>query len=235
MKILSGLIVTMSFILFITGCKKDDPAAPQSTCKITSIVTGGGAIAISYNTDGTIDSLSVGTAVISYSYSGNIITENTTVSGQFAGKVIVTVNSAGLATNVKSEYSEDGTQWDNEAYDYDGNQASKLTYTSSYGGSAEISTFQWSGGNLVSISDDGDVTNVDYYTDKASQSGDYLSLSQLIQGYEVFRNKNMIKSVTDGTDIINITYVFDNDGKVTSFTEDDGTDQTAYGLSYQCN
>jgi hypothetical protein len=45
----------------------------------------------------------------------------------------------------------------------------------------------------------------------------------------------MIKYVTDGTDIINITYVFDNDGKVTSFTEDDGTDQTAYGLSYQCN
>lgn len=43
----------------------------------------------------------------------------------------------------------------------------------------------------------------------------------------------MVKSITDGTDRTNIIYVFDSDGKVTSLQEDDGTDQTAYGLSYQ--
>lgn len=147
----------------------------------------------------------------------------------------MTINGTGLAANVRSEHSDDGTDWGNEAYDYDGNQASKLNYTSSDAGSAEISTFQWSGGNLVSIDDNGNVTNVVYYTDKSTQPGDYLSLSQLIQGYEVFRNKNMIKSITDGTYITCITYTFDTDGKVTSLKEGDGTDVTAYGLSYQCN
>lgn len=235
MKLLLKLIVAMGFIFFVAGCKKDKTDTPQSTCKITTIVSGGGSIVIAYNNNGQISSVTIGNAVSNYSYSGNTITESISTSGQFVEKVIVTVTSAGLATNVRSEYTEDGSDWENQAYEYNGNQASKITYTSSLGGSADVSTFQWSGDNLVSITEGSDVTNLDYYPDKASQPGDYLALSQLIQGYEVFRNHNLIKSITNGTDMTNITYVFDNDGKVTSLQEDDGTDQTAYGLSYQCN
>lgn len=74
MKVLSRLIVAMSFVLFIAGCKKDDPATPQKKCKITTIVSGGGSIVAAYNTNGTIGSLTTGTAVRSYSYNGNVIT-----------------------------------------------------------------------------------------------------------------------------------------------------------------
>ena len=137
MKVLPRLILAMSFILFIAGCKKDDPATPQNKCKITSIVSGGTSIAITYNTNGTISSVTnisatTGTAVTSYSYSGNTITESVSASGQLLGKVIVTVNGAGLATNVKSE-SSNGTDWNNDAYEYNGNQASKSTSTNSGG------------------------------------------------------------------------------------------------------
>ena len=235
MKLLLKLFVSMGFIFFVAGCKKDKTDTPQSTCKVTTIVSGGGSITVAYNNSGQISSVTIGDTVNTYSYSGSTITESILIAGQFAQKIIVTVNSAGLATNVKSEYTVDGSVWDNQAYEYDGNQASKITYTTYLGGSADVATFQWSDGNLVSITDGSDVTTFDYYTDKTSQPGDYLALSQLIQGYEVFRSKNMVKSITDGTDMTNITYVFDNDGKVTSLQGDDGTDQIAYGLSYQCN
>lgn len=234
MKILPRLIVITSFILFFAGCKKDD-STPQSTCKITNLVTANGVFAIAYNSNGTISSITAKTAVTTYSYNGNTITETVTNSGQLIGKLIVTVNSAGLATNVRTE-SADETQWKNVAYEYAGNQASKSTSTDSGGGGADVTTFQWSEGNLVSITEDGDITNATYYTDKSFQSGDYISLTQLIQGYEVFRNKNMVKSISDDTGVTNITYAFDGDGKVTSLTEDDGTnDPIPYGLSYQCN
>lgn len=227
------LLLGLGTIIFFAGCKKDDPGTTQPKCKITSIVAGSNSATVTYNTDGTIASVTFGSVVTTYSYNGNVITETITSSGQTLGKLTVTVNSAGLATNVKTEIQ--GGEWDNEAHEYNGNQISRSTYTSSDGGDAEITTYQWSGGNMVSINDDGDITTIDYYTDKPTQQGDYLFILQLLQGYTIFKSNNMVKSATDGTDVTNITYTFDSDGKVTSFTEDDGSDQTAYGLSYQCN
>ncbi|HET7119288.1 MAG TPA: hypothetical protein VFI29_22525 [Hanamia sp.] len=238
MKLFTNLSVALICIALFTGCKKDSKPTqpPQSSCKITTIaVSGANAVSIAYNNDGTVSTITSGTGITSYVYSGNTITETTMNSGQFDTKAIITKNGDGLATNVRTEYSADGTDWDNEAYEYNGTQVIKLTYTSSNGGSSDISTFQWSGGNLVSVIDTGDTTKIDYFTDKLSQGADYLSLSQFIQGYEVFRNKNILKSITNGTDVTNVTYTYDTDGKITSLTENDGTDTYNYSFQYQCN
>ncbi len=237
MKLFTKLFATLVAVTIFGGCKKDSQSGqPQSSCKISTISEGGTiAISVAYNNDGTVDSITSGNYVTSYVYSGNTIIETSLNSGQFDNKAIVTVNSNGLATNVRTQNSADGTDWDNEAYEYNGTQVTKLTYTTSYGVSSDVSTFQWSGGNLVSLIDAGDTTKIAYFTDKLNQPGDYLSLSQLLQGYSVFKNKNVIKTITNGTDVSSITYIYDADGKITSLTENDGTNSYDYSFQYQCN
>ena len=236
MKGLLRLIIAICFILFIAGCKKNKTDAQQNTCKITIVAPDGGLGIIAYNNSGQVSSITWGNSVTTYSYNGNTITESGLIDGDFRLKVIVTVNSVGLATNVRIEYSEDGSAWANQAYEYNGNKASKVTKTNYGGGGASVfSTFQWSGGNLESITDGNDVTKFDYFTDKLSLPGDYLALMQLTQGYEVFRNQNLIKSITDSTGTWNITYTFDNDGKVTSLQKDKGIYHIAYQVGYQYN
>jgi YD repeat-containing protein len=237
MKLLSRLFVVLSIILLVTGCKKDPPAEQQQKdpCKVTSVSVNGTSVALTYNDDGTVSSVTSSGGTRTYTYSDNTVTQTTTVLGQFVQKIIVTQNSAGFATNVRTEYSADGSDWTNEVYEYDGNQVSKLTYTDSESDEPEVSTFKWSGGNLVSVTDGDDITTIDYYTDKPSQAGDYVFASQLVQGYFVFSNKNLVKTITDGDDVSNITYIFGDDGKINSFSEDDGSDVTTYNFTYQCD
>ncbi|HUZ59072.1 MAG TPA: hypothetical protein VMU83_09835 [Hanamia sp.] len=236
-KLIIKLFATLVAVSLFAGCKKDSTSTqPQSSCKVTSISVGGAiAETVAYNTNGTIDSIVSGTDITSYVYSGNTITETTLNSGQFDNIAIVTVNSDELATNVRTEYSADGTDWDNAAYEYNGSQVTKLISTSSYTVSADTTSFQWSAGNLASVIEDGDTTKIDYFTDKLSQPGDYLSLSQLHQGYEIFINKNIIKTITTGADVSNLTYTYDTNGKITSLTENDGTNTETYSFQYQCN
>jgi hypothetical protein len=74
-------------------------------------------------------------------------------------------------------------------------------------------------------------TTLDYYTDRSRQKGDYLYLAQYLQGFEVYRNKNMVKSIST----TRFSYDFDADGKVTSVTISSGGSTSFLDYQYQCN
>ena len=239
MKLCANFFVVLVCIALFTGCKKNSNSAQtQSSCKINTIVNGTNLTSISYNIDGTVSLVTSGIDTTSYLYSGNTITETTLSSGQLVQNSTVTVNSSGLATNVRTDFNVGGTDWQNEAYEYNGSEVEKQISTTYNSAGGDTTSFQWSAGNLASsISNDGFNVKYDYFTDKLNQSGDINSLSNLQEGYETLKNKNIVKTIMVGAnDVINVTYTYDTDGKITSLTENGGGGlHSNFSLQYQCN
>lgn len=216
----------------LSSCSKDDD---KPNCRIITITPGSGtSVNLTYNDDGRIATMTSGSSVTTYSYSGNNAVATTTTSGTFSSKLIVTANPNGLAANVRTETNESGTSWSNLAFDYSGTELIKQTSTSSSGGAASIITVAWSGGNPTTITSEGNVQTVEYYTDKPSQTGDYWDIAQTTQGYRIIKAKNPIKSIFDGGSITNLAYTFDGDGKITSLNAT-GASTLTYNYQHQCN
>jgi hypothetical protein len=219
----------------LASCKKD--STPQPICRIITITPSGGGTLLynlSYNSDGKLSTSSYGSNTTTFSYVGNTIIETTTNGGAFGSKKTVTLNANGLASNVKTENNVAGTVWDNTVYEYSGTELIKSTNTNSAGDPAGISTFTWSGGNMVSITSGSSTSAISYYTDKPSQTGDYLSVLQLLFGFDLYRVKNAIKSSVSGSSTTSYSYTFDTDGKITSVSVT-GNSTTTLTYQYQCN
>jgi hypothetical protein len=229
---------TFLTITTLIGCKKDKDEARKPDCRIITATptptSSGDPFNISYNSEGKISTLSQDMDVTTFAYSGNTVIATTNTSGTFARKNIITLNADGLATNVRTETNTSGTDWTNQAFEYSGTEIIKATTTSSGGGTPSVSIVTWSNGNLVSITSGSSTTTLDYYTDKPAQTGDYLSLAQLVAGYQIYRTKNAIKSILSGSSINNFDYSFDGDGKITSLIAT-GASNTTYSYQHQCN
>ena len=104
----------------------------------------------------------------------------------------------------------------------------------SVGSAPEVTTLTWGGGNVTAITSGGSTQSLEYFTDKTARAGDYLQLSQLQGGYQILRNKNMVKSVLQGTSILNFDYTYDEDGKTTS-VKITGSASDTFTYQYQCN
>jgi hypothetical protein len=223
-------------IISLAGCKKDKDEAKKPDCRIITITPtpSGSAFNISYNSDGKISTISTGSDVTTFAYSGNTVIATTTNSGTFSSKKIITLNAQGLATNVKTENNASGTDWNNDLYEYSGTELIKATSTSSTGGTPSVSTLTWSNGNLVSITSGSNVSTIDYFTDKPAQVGDYLHIAQLVGGFQIYRTKNAIKSLLSGSSITSFDYSFDADNKITSLTAT-GSSNVTFTYQHQCN
>jgi hypothetical protein len=223
----------------LASCKKDSTPAP--ICRIITVSpvssdVGAPTYNFSYNSEGKLSSRSNSSSgsVTTYSYSGNTVIATSTNGGVFQSKKIITLNANGLASNVKAEYNETGTSWDNTLYEYSGTELIKSTQTSSAGDPADVTTYVWSGGNLTDKIGSYTVT-FSYYTDKPAQTGDDFSLVQLENGYEVYRLKNAVKSYLVGSTIVSYSYSFDTDGKIASIAITTGTTTSTDDYQYQCN
>lgn len=215
-----------------SACSKDDD---KPNCRIITITPNSGTpINITYNADGKVATLTSGTSVTTFAYSGNNSVATTTNSGVFSSKVIVTANPNGLAANVRTESNESGTNWSNLAFEYSGTELIKQTSTNSGGGVPSVTTVAWSGGNPTTITTGGTVQTVEYYTDKPTQEGDYWDIAQTMQGYRIIKAKNSIKSIFSGGSITNLAYTYDGDGKITSLNATGSTTLT-YNYQHQCN
>src|SRR5690242_6758617 len=179
-------LASLLMILAFPACKKDKDEKKKPTCRIITITPSpsGSSFNISYNTEGKISTISSGNDVTTFAYSGNTVIGTTTTSGTFSSKKIITLNSSGLATNVKTEYNTTGTNWSNDVYEYSGTELIKATNTSSSGGTPSVSTVTWSNGNMVSVTSGSSVSTIDYFTDKPAQQGDYLDIAQLVGGFQ---------------------------------------------------
>lgn len=227
--------ITLITIITFTGCKKDKDEAKKPVCRIITITPApsGSSFNISYNSDGKVNTVSTGSDITTFAYSGNTIIGTTTNSGTFGSKKIITLGSNGLATNVKTEFNASGTDWSNDVYEYSGTELIKATNTSSSGGTPSVTTVTWNNGNLVSAASGSSVSTLDYF-DKPAQTGDYLQIAQLITGFQIYKTKNAIKSLLSGSTITNFDYSFDADGKITSMTASGGSN-IIYSYQHQCN
>jgi hypothetical protein len=81
-------------------------------------------------------------------------------------------------------------------------------------------TYTWANGNMVkTVLSTGQSLTFEYYMDKTVQKGDHLQISMFLdKGTSPYKNKNLLKSTTDGTAILNIDYTYDEQGKVSSLT-----------------
>ena len=232
------MLFAVLLAVLVYGCKKDKDDVKKPSCRIITATptpsSAGDPFSISYNEDGKISSLTQGTNVTSFLYSGNNAIATQMTGGTFSLRKIITINSDGLASNVKTEYDQAGTNWNNEAYDYSGTELVKATTTSSSGGAPTIAILTWSDGNLISLTSGSNVTTIDYFTDKKAQMGDYLDLAQLVAGYKIYRTKNMIKSIFSGSSITTFSYNFDGEGKITSM-DLGGAGTGSYAYQHQCN
>jgi YD repeat-containing protein len=232
LKILIAATLVLTFLGIFIGCKKHTDKKP--VCKMISatlVPSSDQAYRFSYDNDGRLVRVVAGFAVTTYDYTGNMTTVTNQDSGKFTSRMIVTMNDLKLATNVRTESDDSGANWANTVFEYNGEELSKSTFTSSAGGTATVSKYNWSGGNMVSIISATDTSTLEYYTDKPRQSGDFLLLEQTLQGYETYRNKNLLKGLS-GADLI---YEFGADGNISSLRVDQGGGSTFLDYQYQCN
>jgi hypothetical protein len=215
MKAFKALLAVLATIIIagnFSACKKH--VDPKTACRITTLSSSSGLIKVEYNAEGKISTLTNGTDTNFYTYSSNATTMEAHSSGLFAYRIIATTNADGLATNVRQHNNASGTNWTNTAYEYNGVEVSKETHTTSGAGTPPwIVTYTWIDHNLASSTTGGVTTTWSYYLDKPQQKGDYVFFTSF-QGYEIYRPKNLVKSVGTAT----LQYGFNNDGLINSMT-----------------
>jgi hypothetical protein len=214
-----------------TGCKKSNDKKASCQLSSASSATAGNAYVFLYNNEDKLIRTTLNSNLVTYDYSGNTTVVTSLDSGKFFSKSTVTNNSDGLAINVRTDYDLAGTMWSNTFYEYTGTELSRSTFTSSAGGNATVNTYTWSNQNLIASKQDTSISTLEYYIDKPRQTGDFLSLIQFIQGYEIYRTKNLLKSLTGS----NLIYVFGTDGKINSVEVVSGTTTSILDYQYQCN
>ena len=230
MKISAAVVLILAIGTF-NSCKKNNDKKPDCKISALSSPTSTARNTLSYDANGKLSRLISGGSFTSYSYSGSTTIVTTLDSGKFSSRTTISSNDAGLAINVRTESDETGTTWNNGFYEYNGEELIKSTSTSSVGGPPVITTYTWNNHNMVSSTTDTTTTVYGYYTDKPRQIGDYFLLVQMIQGYEIVRNKNLLKSVATST----LAYDFGADGKITTLSVISGNSTTFLDYEYQCN
>ena len=216
----------------ISGCKKS--AGTKTTCQIIGFknVVDSVLEELVYDSEGRISVVVTGQTVYSYEYGDHIATITSLTSGLLISKTTAINNEAGLAVNIKQETTQTGVDWFNTFCEYDGEKLIRTTQTASDKRAPSITNYQWTDGNLTSTISGTDTTRLTYYTDKPDQAGGYLSLAQIIQGYEQIRSKNLLKSLGDQV----FTYKFATDGKISDLVSTfSGAPGLDLQLQYECH
>jgi hypothetical protein len=227
----SALVFVFLISVIPTGCKKE--MNQGTSCRIIAATNPRGAepFRVLYDREKKIRETVAGAFVKSYEYSGDTISILFQHAGEFVNRTFISLNSAGMATRVRIEGNPGATEWVNINYVYHGEELVNSSVTTSGNAIPSVTRYEWSGGNLVSMISDTVITHLEYYTDKSRQKGDFFSVKQLYDGYEIYRPKNLIKSIGP----TNFGYAFDASGKISSLTAETGNDQSRLNFDYECN
>lgn len=226
------LLLALSGAGVLSGCKKNTDK--KVTCRVMGIYGTQDSVneSLTYDSQGRLSVRTYGSQLYTYEHSDNKTVITNYSEGVLISTTTVFTNQDGLAVNVRVENTQTGIGWINYANEYEGEQIIRTTETTSDHRPVLVTTYQWTGGNLTSSITGTDTARLTYYMDKLSQEGDYLSLAQLIAGYEQFRTKNLFKAQGD----ISFEYVWGSDGKISAFKETlGGSDLGGLLLQYECN
>lgn len=187
-----------------------------------------------YRDNGKVRKVETGISITEFNYSGNQLTAIRTDTGRFTSRTVVDINSAGLATNVRVYFDEAGNTWANTAYEYDGEEVNKKTFTSSAGGREDITTYTWIDHNIYSSTSNGNTTNWQYFSpfQYKQQVGDYMSYQELINGYAVYRTKDLLWT-GDRAQFIN--YEFNGNANISAVSFNVGNTRFTLKYEYECN
>jgi hypothetical protein len=230
LKFLPGIMCAFVIVTGFSACKKDKDKKPD--CRISAFTVAGQAYNVLYNGNGKLISVVSSSFSQTYDYSGNTTVVTSLNAGAFSSKVIITNNAAGLAINVRTESNSSGTEWTNEAYEYNGDELAKQTSTRSGDTSRGIITYTWFNHNMIVQRTASTVTVWDYDASAPRQKGDYLDFFQFLSGYEYLRTRNIIKSIGNST----LTYGFDIEGNISSVSVGStGGTPASINYQYECN
>jgi len=185
-----------------------------------------------YRNDGKVRRVETGISITEYNYSRNQLTAIRTDTGIFTSRTVVDINSAGLATNVRVYSDQAGNAWANTAYEYVGEEVNKKTFTTSVGGREDITTYTWVDHNIFSSTSNGNTTNWQYYSQFKQQVGDFLSYQELINGYAVYRTKDLLWT---GDKVQFINYEFNSNINISTVSFNVGNTRFTLKYEYECN
>lgn len=227
----------MTLMLSSAICKKDDVQnVIPGLCRISTITAAGNtAFTITYRSDGKISSIANEEFLHSYTYTGNTVIILTTENGAFDERKTITLNSDGLPLNVRGDYNQSGTEWYNDAFQYNGKEVFKRIESDYSSSATETITYTWADGNLLKEQSGSYGTTVyTYYSDKKTRDGDHFYYEQLISdGYQYVHNKHLLKSAkTNNYNADVFYYTYDSDGKIISYKEDN---RQPVSYTYKCN
>lgn len=235
--------IFLLLILAVISCGKDDngPAKPpDSNCRIASATSKSGGTTVtyilSYDNDGRVNKISMDD-FYKTRYHFNYVQGTLTRSGysdhwdgQQTSELRAELNGMGLPTLItdrRYDYTPAGQPLkliSVYTYTYEYNSKGELQagitkteYPGNPGNNTEYTyTYSWNNGNIVKQeASNGSTVNYEYYTDKPLQKGDPVIFDGMVSyGVSPFKNKNLVKSITDGTTIINMNYEYDENGKV---------------------
>jgi len=229
-KFFLGSVLFLAIAVVFFNCKKNSDK--KAVCNIRQLIQDSVVDNFTYDDKGRLSNIAIREQLLTFEYSDNKTIITTSDAGQLWTTTTVVLNQAGLAINARMEDNQSVGVWTNFVYEYNGDQLTRATITYSNGNPSQVINYQWTGGNMTSAVIGSDTTHYDYYTNKATQAGDYLSLVQLVSGYQIYRTKNLLKSV--GTN--SFIYTFDADGKITSVGEVlSGAGASQIQLQYECN
>jgi hypothetical protein len=231
LKTLIALSIVLTIAGILTQCKKSNDKKP--TCQIITVtpLSNGSPLHFTYNPDGKPSQEVSGNIVVTFQYLTDSVIVLAFNAGNFQYKTIAELNNDGLASNVRIELDSLGTNWSNTAYEYNGQELSKSTFTSSGSVTPVVSTYTWNNQNMVKIITDTVTQTFGYYLDRPRQTGDYFLLTRDLQGFEIYRNKNLLKSI----DATSLNYEFGTDGKINSLSATTGANENFLNYEYQCN
>lgn len=204
-----------ALILFaFASCKKNGNGS--SNCKITTvsmIPTGGSPTVVNftYDNEGKLKFLNTGSQSVEHTYYPNAFKRRSSSGNGWSTVSFVELNAAGHPT-VKKDSTYNGqilSQSHINTFEYNNNGELIATYKDNNPQPEE--TFTWNNGNLVKYKA-GNVTYImDYYTDKKNSDFGLIDLQIFVAlGVNPAKSKNLLKSLTSGSDQLVFLYEFDS-------------------------
>jgi YD repeat-containing protein len=235
MKKLAGVILICTlFFLLNGGCKKKNDSKLE--CRIVRLTKKTQTFDFSYGSNGKVSAMLLmpDNQQTLFSYEGNKTIITVTHKGNFDYRMIVDNNASGLATNVRYEYDQAGISWYNQAFSYDERKLTTNLITDVALDTVKVN-YIWGNDNLATQISEGDVFHFKYYTDKPYQPGDWRYNQQLIQGYRIYNDKNLLQSEEINGFIVYYTYQYDTNGRITEVTRTAPNSTITYKIEYACD
>jgi hypothetical protein len=237
MKNRSPFTLVVLLCVFLTpACSKK--SSPAQVCQIITVTDQLGSTTTTYN--------------ITYNNSGQISTEQYASGGSNYNRVFTYIGSTEMiSTSDGTTTVTDSISLNSDGLiltDYNTNQSSVTVTTNTYsgtelqkqvvvqnGGTPSTTTFTWTNGDMTSGTSSSGTSTYSYNTE-ASKEGDYWSIVQLINyGSSFVKTAHQLSAYAVGASVENVTYTYDNTGKITAVTGTAGSSIENISYQYSCN